>query len=1460
MNAAQQIMQGYANTATAQAGLAQGFAASASSVVQQDLSAVNAAALHRSPNAIVAAILYDASRDTDGGAWVDRVSETSWFNEALNGTWLYGPYSGFQSEMDARDWFGIGQSPTTGSLITGDSQTFTNGVGAWVSTATAGGSLSAINGRLRLTQSGVLGTTATASLQLATVANQRYRIDFTELANTAGQAMYVGAGTAAGNDSLASSNLGSGTYASRTLSFVATGATTWINIYNGANWAQGTYAEIDNITCTPVSFATNPSGAYYQDNTTGTFKRLWKNRTPNSALTGGAPPTGWSLNAGGSATVAGTDSAGNVQLRFTGNANDRPFIYPAQYTVAAGDVVAWSAYVDAVAVTTLLQNALNVGGTAAYTVVWYANGNIVNGGTYNVQAGDRLEMVLTITAGGTLVTRFGVGSGVPSASFDVTMSRPQFEYAARASTFEQKTVTDEGTTQVYRGNTAKFPRLTAIVAEAASVVIYDLTQPGRPMWLQVRRTTAFVAGSLGTFWPYNNGSVTPNVTGVDAGAGQVCFTTSTAGGNGNYGGLHVLDFVRDDTLRVAGYAVIDQYAGTRRGQSIALRNSDAVLPIQDTTKVIVNGLANAVAMTVLPDAPVDPCTGLQVPTIAVFTSGGISVIQNSGTVVNSSSTSAYAAGSISPDMLTAVNTSSSNIAIAAKPGQLGASFALTSIGGAAPASLGVYGQRGITAGNRSDFVTRNANEAAFYRLRLNESTPANSLVARIDAYSNTGWMVGDIRRCWLSSNVVESITATELVTNGTFNADISGWTSFDSGSGGGGAAWDGTGAMTVTGGTSGNGGGYQDVPLVVGKTYWITGTRSNSNVTLMLYPSTSMAGGTVPTISGNTYGMVFTATAMLQRVYAYAVNGATGTIDNVSVQQVEADRSYKSQPLTISGTLAKTAVASATQLVFYSGWSASNYLQQAYSADLDFGTGAWSVGAWVNIPATLTPAMFTQSGGTLLTNGDFSGGTANWSPTNSVSFSVTGGQATVQNGSTVSGSILQSVLTVGAWYVVTLDVISNSIGSGSVFLGGTRKSLVVGNAQQYIMQCTTNSNFGIDTNSTTINASVVVDNISVVALKDAVLFDRSAAAGPYYRIGMNPGGFLFSEAYDGTTTRRVTSTASYNTATSIEVRAKYATSGTLTLEVNGKDVATSATGAPLLTLNNASAVATVGNARTLDAAFPGSIALVKAGATVPTQEQSALIYEQEKFLFMPGAQCVLPDSGTLADPAYDPMQDKLKVVSAANESSWTGLVCASTSPVLSGSFSKAAHRSGVKLLARSTTNPGIDVTIPAYGLREELFNRAERASSLVRLEEVFDWVGGFTANTTGTTNPLTSVTPAVNTWAGSIIPATAGYIGAQITGTGIPAGTTIGSVESSNTVIRMSANATANGTGVAIAFTDFILPVGYEAKSVMVNGVFKQEGSTKDWTRLYDGFRETIRFAVAPGSTAWVQIKARRTK
>jgi hypothetical protein len=73
--------------------------------------------------------------------------------------------------------------------------------------------------------------------------------------------------------------------------------------------------------------------------------------------------------------------------------------------------------------------------------------------------------------------------------------------------------------------------------------------------------------------------------------------------------------------------------------------------------------------------------------------------------------------------------------------------------------------------------------------------------------------------------------------------------------------------------------------------------------------------------------------------------------DNISVVAADDDRSVNNNSLTINGTITRTPVATGADLVAYSGFSASNYLEQPYNSDLDFGTGDFCVMGWVRLSA-----------------------------------------------------------------------------------------------------------------------------------------------------------------------------------------------------------------------------------------------------------------------------------------------------------------------------------------------------------------------------------------------------------------------------------------------------------------------------------------------------------------------------
>ena len=246
---------------------------------------------------------------------------------------------------------------------------------------------------------------------------------------------------------------------------------------------------------------------------------------------------------------------------------------------------------------------------------------------------------------------------------------------------------------------------------------------------------------------------------------------------------------------------------------------------------IVNNTVNDVAVTVLPDAPIDPATGLPVPTIAVATDGGVSVIKDDGTVVDLT-------------YMVAGDNQSKGVAFLADGGIGWASRStnryiqvLNAIPSADyssdPDRLYVEGDVFGTLGG-NDLALLNVNAATSLidgacagddgvtLLAERPDAPEKGMVAYTTSTYNTGWMNGDIKGAFLSDT-----------------------------------------------------------------------------------DDTDLVGGT----------------------------------DN--------DRSVNANPLTVNGTVTRSPVATGADLVAYSGFSASNYLEQPYNPDLDFGTGDYCVMGWV---------------------------------------------------------------------------------------------------------------------------------------------------------------------------------------------------------------------------------------------------------------------------------------------------------------------------------------------------------------------------------------------------------------------------------------------------------------------------------------------------------------------------------
>ena len=171
-----------------------------------------------------------------------------------------------------------------------------------------------------------------------------------------------------------------------------------------------------------------------------------------------------------------------------------------------------------------------------------------------------------------------------------------------------------------RGARKEFPSVAVIVAEAAQVTIYDGDDPDMPMWM------VFNSGNYYFIGPTNRAKTSAHMLN-----GILCVGT------------------RDNSAWMAYISFIDDTA--RQYSSVPSEKRNYLVPILNRNDVnssavqngvseytIVNDNINDVAMTILPNAPIDADTGLPVPTIAVATDGGVSVIKDDGTVVDITST------------------------------------------------------------------------------------------------------------------------------------------------------------------------------------------------------------------------------------------------------------------------------------------------------------------------------------------------------------------------------------------------------------------------------------------------------------------------------------------------------------------------------------------------------------------------------------------------------------------------------------------------------------------------------------------------------------------------------------------------------------------------------------------------------------------------------------------------------
>lgn len=514
-----------------------------------------------------------------------------------------------------------------------------------------------------------------------------------------------------------------------------------------------------------------------------------------------------------------------------------------------------------------------------------------------------------------------------------------YYYSATAAKFYTLNA-GAGQTETFRGNTRKFPADRLITAESDRVIIWNLTQPDAPMWMVFERGLLDMGGS----------GALASITAANA---HLCLAGAYSGNTQAW----VINLAADKAINYGDYYSV--YKG-----NIASRNSGAGFAVQYTfgVKTILTGVpCNGIAITVLPNAPVDVATGLPVPTIAVATNGGVSVIKDDGNVW---------------DFVVATYPAKHVWFDAAVPKRLFSTHA-TSVAFTdcqlevidIPSSDVTH----VTAANRQlyDIVTTPAILGNVYsavvkgsaigstvgvsRIKRNDASIAAGMIAYVTKDYNSGWQVGAIKGAWLADTVAETLTeSVPLSDDFSSYADTAamiaaGWANTASGTG----TLD-AGKIKVAASVNWHG-SVRGFTTVIGKTYVAVASydlsTGGSAVAQIGVGNSSGGGSALGSNAGYTATgslmVSFVATATTTYINPQTQAGTWVYYDNIGIRLADVDRSGKAKGLQVFGSLTKAAVASGAQLMGYSGFSAANFFEQPYNSDLDFGTGDFCIMGWV---------------------------------------------------------------------------------------------------------------------------------------------------------------------------------------------------------------------------------------------------------------------------------------------------------------------------------------------------------------------------------------------------------------------------------------------------------------------------------------------------------------------------------
>jgi trimeric autotransporter adhesin len=567
-----------------------------------------------------------------------------------------------------------------------------------------------------------------------------------------------------------------------------------------------------------------------------------------------------------------------------------------------------------------------------------------------------------------------------------------------------------------RGSRKEFPAVAVIVGTSTKLTVYDGDNPDLPMWM------VFDANVSGNDLMRNGG--------ID------CITAENGSlviGLSDGFGLIKVNMIADYGFHWTATSSSGYY-----NSNISNRNNASNFTRNIATP-IVNNYTNDVAMTVLPNAPIDAATGLPVPTIAVATDGGVSVIKDDGNVFDLT----YVLGSVDSELVEFDGkggiywggySSFPNASIYLYWNKTLPSADDNSVPDARYASnqnavadlITRTGNFGYNSLSISEIIAAGASNGLFL-IDPKDDNPSNGMTLQMTSTYNTGWMNGDIKLATLSDTDDTDLVAGYTQNTNTGSEDAADW--------GLGSGWSIVAGNLVR--TSGTSGSNIAVPTLL-----TAQSSAIGDVWYIEYEILSVSGGAISVtnsrgnmtvISGDTSSVGVVLVKSVSTAAGWGIRFQTGFGVDAEVTNIKwykansKDRSVNDNGLIVNGTITKNPVATGADLVAYSGFAATSYLEQPYNSDLDFGTGDFCIMGWAKQSSGFAP--FIRGVGLDPLNGfDRTGASLHF-------FCGSTGNVTVYfNGSAVLGSPNFSINS-SKW---TLMVCSRKSGVVSMYIDGRK--------------------------------------------------------------------------------------------------------------------------------------------------------------------------------------------------------------------------------------------------------------------------------------------------------------------------------------------------------------------------------------------------------------------------------------